>query len=277
MNLFNYQGLQIYYNNILKRVSFNKDDEFISFTISTLKIFFILAKNNSDINSIQVNQNASDIKILKLYGNFMLTMTSCKYHSTIGISKIIIDKLVENEQSIDTRISEIMFGTSSNSRDKHDNNSNTDKIDRYRQSIENVVKGVSNSSINHHDNNINKNKSLVDFIDHFMCRETGNSCGMRCPIQNIIESDTIDTIEKINFIEKYDECENSMGGGNCITKIVVEKDLHDGYTTSQINKESVFRGKGIKRKKTLMKGDKIVKRKRMESNKKKGNYYIKLH
>ena len=52
----------------------NKDGEFMSLTLSTFKLFLTLAKTDSDVNRIKVTQNGSDIEILTLYGNIMLTM-----------------------------------------------------------------------------------------------------------------------------------------------------------------------------------------------------------
>ena len=106
MNLFNYQGLQIYYNNSLKRVTINKDGEFMSLTLSTFKLFLTLAQTHSDVNRIKATQNGSDIEILTLYGNFMLTMLSLKQHSTICIPKQIMDVLIRNNDSIELRINE---------------------------------------------------------------------------------------------------------------------------------------------------------------------------
>ena len=106
MNLFNYQGLQIYYNKSLKRVSMNKDNEFMSLTLSTFKLFLTLAKTDVDVNRIKVTQNGSDIEILSLYGNFMLTMVLWKNRSTICISKQIMDILIRNKDSIELRINE---------------------------------------------------------------------------------------------------------------------------------------------------------------------------
>merc|ERR1711888_235926 len=97
MNLFNYQGLQIYYSNSLKRVHIHKDGEFMSLT---------LCKTDSDVNRIKATQNGSDIEILTLYGNFMLTMLSLKHHSTIYIPKQIMDVLIRNNDSIELRINE---------------------------------------------------------------------------------------------------------------------------------------------------------------------------
>ena len=84
----------------------NKDNEFMSLTLSTFKLFLTLAKTDSDVNRIKVTQNGSDIEILTLYGNFMLTMLSWKYHSTICISKQIMDIRIRNNDSIELRINE---------------------------------------------------------------------------------------------------------------------------------------------------------------------------
>ena len=54
------------------------------------------------------------------------------------------------------------------------------------ESIENVVKSASDTSDKQTNN---KNKSIVDFIDHFLCDETGNSCGGgNCTTRNVVET-----------------------------------------------------------------------------------------
>ena len=212
----------------------NKDCEFMSLTLSTFKLFLTLAKTDSDVNRIKVTQNGSDIEILTLYGNFMLTMLSWKYHSTICISKQIMVILIQNNDSIELRINEEKkkFIQQSNPKNRiiaggeKSLNSKTDSVTKYRQSIENVVKSATDSLVKQKDNtecigwctygdaekscggescstrnvvesieNVvksasdtsdkqtnNKNKSIVDFIDHFMCDGTENSCGgWNCP------------------------------------------------------------------------------------------------
>ena len=207
MNLFKYQNLQLHYNNILKRISVNKDDEFMSLTLSTFKLFLTLAKDDSDVNRIQVTQNGSDIEILKLYGNFMLTMQSWKYHSTITISKPIIDKLIENEDSIELRINEekkkfIVETTpniSSNLAGEELNNSKAETVASYRQSIENVVRSANNSSseriiikssseLNENLNLVKNNNNKGKCIGWCAYGEPGYVCtGDNCTIQSVME------------------------------------------------------------------------------------------
>ena len=194
MNLFNYQGLQIYYNNSLKRVSINKDGEFMSLTLSTFKLFLTLTKTDSDVNRIKATQNGSDIEILTLYGNFMLTMLSLKHHSTICIPKQIMDVLIRNNDSIELRINEAkkMFIQEPSPKNRiiadgeEALKSKAETVVKYRQSIENVVKSASDTLVKQKDNN---NKSIVDFIDHFMCDEIENSCGGgNCTTRNVVET-----------------------------------------------------------------------------------------
>ena len=220
----------------------NKDGEFMSLTLSTFKLFLTLAKTDSDVNRIKVTQNGSDIEILTLYGNIMLTMLSWKYHSTICISKQIMDILIQNSDSIELRINEEKKKIIQESNPKNriivdgekSINSKTDSVSNYRQSIENVVKSASDSLVKQKDNtecigwctygepektcrgetcssrnvvesienvvksasdtmvkqtNNDNNKSIVDFIDHFMCNETGNSCGGgNCTTRNVVET-----------------------------------------------------------------------------------------
>ena len=52
-----------YYNNSLKRVSINKDDEFMSLTLSTFKLFLTLTRTDSDVNRIKATQNGVTILI----------------------------------------------------------------------------------------------------------------------------------------------------------------------------------------------------------------------
>ena len=220
----------------------NKDGEFMSLTLSTFKLFLTLAKTDSDVNRIKVTQNGSDIEILTLYGNIMLTMVSCKYHSTICISKQIMDILIQNNDSIELRINEekkkFIHEPSAKNRiivnGEESLNSKAKTFAKYSQSIDNVVKSASDSLVKQKDNtecigwctygepektcrgetcssrnvvesnenvvksasdtmvkqtNNDNNKSIVDFIDHFMCNETGNSCGGgNCTTRNVVET-----------------------------------------------------------------------------------------
>ena len=146
MNLFNYQGVQIYYNNSLKRVSINKDGEFMSLTLSTFKLFLTLAKIDSDVDRIRVTQEGSEIDILKLYGNFMLTAHSRNYNSTITISKKIIDRLIINEDLIELQINDqkkLFIGKKPSDKKLSlvtEEPLNSKTVSKYRKSIENVVK-----------------------------------------------------------------------------------------------------------------------------------------
>ena len=195
MNLFNYQGLQIYYNNSLKRVSINKDGEFMSLTLSIFKLFLTLAKTDSDVNRIKATQNGSDIEILTLYGNFMLTMLSFKQHSSIFIPIHILDVLIRNNDSIELRINEAkkMFIQEPSPKNRiiadgeESLKSKAESVVKYRQSIENVVKSASDTMVKQTNND--NNKSIVDFIDHFMCDEIENSCGGgNCTTRNLVET-----------------------------------------------------------------------------------------
>ena len=205
----------------------NKDGEFMSLTLSTFKLFLTLAKTDSNVNRIKVTQKGSDIEILTLYGNFMLTLLSWKYHSTISISKQIMNRLIQNEDSIELRINEEkkMFIQESNPEnriikdDAEPNNSNVKTIANCRESIESVVKSINNDSHERND----------------------TECIGWCT---------------------YGEPEKSCGGGNCTTRIIMEKVSGDKHVTPTLLKSSNSLENDVKQGSiTQMKRNKKCKRK----------------
>ena len=167
----------------------NKDNEFMSLTLSTFKLFLTLTKTDSDVNRIKATQNGSDIEILTLYGNFMLTMLSLKHHSTICIPKQIMDVLIRNNDSIELRINEAkkMFIQVPSPKNRiiaggeKSLNSKTDSVTKYRQSIENVVKSATDSLV--------KQKDNTECIGWCTYGEPEKTCrGETCSSRNVVES-----------------------------------------------------------------------------------------
>ena len=163
MNIFQYQNLQIIYNNSLKRIAIAKDEEYLSLTLAKFKLFLTLAKIDSDVNRIRVTQEGSEIDILNLYGNFMLTAHSWNYNSTITISKKIIDRLIINEDLIELQINDqkkLFIGKKSSDKNSSvvtEEPINSKTVSNYRKSIENVVKSA-NSDLFKQKLNLNQPK-----------------------------------------------------------------------------------------------------------------------
>ena len=139
----------------------------------------------------------------------MLTMLSLKHHSTICIPKQIMDVLIRNNDSIELRINEAkkMFIQEPSPKNRiiadgeESLKSKAESVVKYRQSIENVVKSTSDTLVKQKDNN---NKSIVDFIDHFMCDEIENSCGGgNCATRNVVETVSGDVYIQQNKKRKH--------------------------------------------------------------------------
>ena len=86
MNLFRNNEVKIDYNTQMKRFSLAKNEEWVSITHTSFHVMLVMMDVKTDYDQIVINQNCSQLEIIKIFKNFMLEFKCKNFTSVIVIS-----------------------------------------------------------------------------------------------------------------------------------------------------------------------------------------------
>ena len=104
MNVFSKEDVKIDFSARLNRFSISKKDEWISISPCAFKMMVALTDVGSDYERINVHQNGSEVEILKLYSNYVLTFNCKSIRSSIVLPSTIIQSISQNYKNINDKL-----------------------------------------------------------------------------------------------------------------------------------------------------------------------------
>ena len=96
MNIFKKDGVRIDFSSRLNRFSISQNTEWISLSPTTFHLLLCLLQSDSNYEKVRVQQNGSEVEILKLNENYLLTFTSRSINSSINLKKSILESISTN-------------------------------------------------------------------------------------------------------------------------------------------------------------------------------------
>ena len=100
MNVFSKNGLKIDYTTRMGRFSASKDNEWISFSPTVLAVVVAIARSRIRSERVIVNEEESRIEVIKVLGNFMISVKSKDTTSSLTIECDIVNSLVSSFNNI---------------------------------------------------------------------------------------------------------------------------------------------------------------------------------
>ena len=100
MNVFYKNGLKIEYTTRMGRFCASNDNECISFSPTVLAVVVAIARSETRSERVVVNEQGSHIGVIKVLGNFMISVTSKDSTSSLTIECDIVNSLVSSFNNI---------------------------------------------------------------------------------------------------------------------------------------------------------------------------------
>lgn len=100
MNVLSTENVKVDYSIQLDRFSIIRNNEWLSIGISAFEVLNTLAFSTNDFERIVVQQSGSEIEIIKLLGNFLLTFRSRTLTSNVVLSSSVMKTLSDNHTRI---------------------------------------------------------------------------------------------------------------------------------------------------------------------------------
>ena len=96
MNIFKKDGVRIDFSSRLNRFSISQNTEWISLSPTTFHLLLCLLQTDSNYERVRIQQNGSEVEILKLNENYLLTFSSRSINSSINLKKSILESISTN-------------------------------------------------------------------------------------------------------------------------------------------------------------------------------------
>ena len=96
MNIFKKDGVRIDFSSRLNRFSISQNTEWISLSPTTFHLLLCLLQTDSNYERVRIQQNGSEVEILKLNENYLLTFSSRSINSSISLKKSILESISTN-------------------------------------------------------------------------------------------------------------------------------------------------------------------------------------
>ena len=100
MNVFSMNGLKIDYTARMDRFSARKEDDWISFSPTVVAVAVAISHSQTRSEKIIVHQHGSHIEVIKVLGNFMISLTIEDITSPLTIECDIVNSLVSSFDNI---------------------------------------------------------------------------------------------------------------------------------------------------------------------------------
>ena len=100
MVLFQFEDLKLNWSVHMRRYSLSKNDQWVSLSPSSLKVFISLIGNNVNYNKVVITQTNSEIAIIQLMGNYLIQYSGKNICSSIIINESMSKKILENSDRI---------------------------------------------------------------------------------------------------------------------------------------------------------------------------------
>ena len=104
MNLLAKEDIKIDFSARLNRFSISKKDEWISISPCTFKMLVSLIDVDSDYERIKIFQNGSEVEIVKLYCNYVLSFNCKSIRTSIVLPSMIMEYISQNFKSINEKV-----------------------------------------------------------------------------------------------------------------------------------------------------------------------------
>ena len=113
MNVYRSSFLTIDYCKTRKRFSFSTtNNEWMSLTVNSFKIFLAMIDNSYDYQNVQIKQSGSEIQIVKLFKNMVIIFTSLSAKRSYSKIQITNDQLQDIKLSGENIIDKITLPSS---------------------------------------------------------------------------------------------------------------------------------------------------------------------
>ena len=96
MNIYKKDGISIDFSVRLNRFSVSQNTEWISLSPTTFHLLLCLLQTDSNYERVKTLQKGSEVEILKLYENYLVTFTSRTINSSITLKKNILESISTN-------------------------------------------------------------------------------------------------------------------------------------------------------------------------------------
>ena len=96
MNIYKKDGISIDFSVRLNRFSVSQNTEWISLSPTTFHLLLCLLQTDSNYERVKTLQKGSEVEILKLYENYLVTFTSRTISSSITLKKNILESISTN-------------------------------------------------------------------------------------------------------------------------------------------------------------------------------------
>ena len=100
MNVFSKNGLKIEYTVRMGRFSVSKDNEWISFSPTVLTVVVAIARTQTRSERVIVNEQECHIEVIKVLGNFMVSVKSKDTTSSLTIECDVVNSLASSFNNI---------------------------------------------------------------------------------------------------------------------------------------------------------------------------------
>ena len=104
MNVLSTESVKVDYSVQLDRFSIIRDNEWLSVGTTAFQLLNTLATSNHEFERVVVQQSGSEIEIIKLLGNYLLTFRSKTLTSSVVLTSNVMKTLCENHTRIMTMV-----------------------------------------------------------------------------------------------------------------------------------------------------------------------------
>lgn len=102
--VYKLEDLFMTFNPFTNYLTLTKAADFLTLSRTALEFLVRLSQNGSVYDRVVVNQNAATLEIQKLFGNFLLSFDSTKFHVKIPLSHEEINDIASQYPRIEERI-----------------------------------------------------------------------------------------------------------------------------------------------------------------------------
>lgn len=105
MNLLKFESFKIDYNSYIDRINVSKDNDWIGISPLVFSVWMTMLEVNSQFEKIIIKQDGSQIEIIKLLNNSLLTLTSKAFVTSVAVTDKEYEKIRSNIDIIKEKIS----------------------------------------------------------------------------------------------------------------------------------------------------------------------------
>ena len=96
MNLLKTEDIKLDYSSHLDRISITRNEEWISISVTCFEMLHLLSNTTCDYERIVIQQQGSEVEIIKLLSNFILTFKGKNLTTSLVLTSNVITTIKEN-------------------------------------------------------------------------------------------------------------------------------------------------------------------------------------